>query len=255
MSSVAGGRATMSPVDRVSHTNRWRRKPLAEKAALAFGMLLLAIVLPPWPAAPAVAVLMTLAALVGARVPVGVWLRAVAAPAGFVVMGAATLLIQVDAGGVHLAPDHVGQAAGLIVRSLAAVTCLVFLALTTPVSDLVAGARRIGVPADVTDMALITYRFVFALADTARAMNAAQAARLGHIGFMRRLRSLGQLVANLLPRALERARRLEVGLAARGFDGELRVLRAPVRATARGMALVLASEAAVGLLAWGVASL
>jgi cobalt/nickel transport system permease protein len=36
------------------------------------------------------------------------------------------------------------------------------------------------------------------------------------------------LAAALLPRALDRAHRLEVGLAARGFDGSLRTL-APAR--------------------------
>jgi cobalt/nickel transport system permease protein len=42
------------------------------------------------------------------------------------------------------------------------------------------------------------------------------------------MRSLGLLIANLMPRAFARARALEVGLAARGWRGELRVL-SPVR--------------------------
>lgn len=245
----------MSPVDSVSHTNRWRGKPLAEKAALAFGMLLLALVLPPLPNALVVAAIMAAAALLGARVPVGVWLGFVAAPAGFLVVGALMLLVQVDASGIHFAPEGIGPAVGLVVRSFAAVTCLVFLALTTPVSDLVLGARRLGVPADVAEIAMLMYRFVFTLTDTARTMDAAQAARLGHVGFGRRLKSLGTLIANLLPRAFEKARRLEVGLAARGSIGELRVLTKPAGATAHGMAMVLAIETAVGVLAWGVSSL
>ena len=242
----------MSPVDSVSHTNRWRGKPLAEKAALAFGMLLLALVLPPFPGGIVVAAVMAAAALIGARVPPRIWLGFVAAPAGFLTVGALMLLVQVDTSGVRLAPEGVWTAAGLVVRSFAAVTCLVFLALTTPVTDLLAGARRLGIPADVTEIALLMYRFVFTLTDTARSMDAAQAARLGHVGFRRRLRSLGSLIANLLPRAFEKARRLEVGLAARGWNGELRVLTRPASATARGMAQVLAIETAVGLFAWGV---
>lgn len=246
----------MSPADSVSHTNRWRHKPLAEKAALTFGMLLLALLLPPIPNGLVVAAIMAAAALVGARVPARVWLGFVAAPAGFLTVGAAMLLVQVDGSGVRLAPEGMWQAAGLVVRSFAAVTCLVFLALTTPVSEIMAGARRIGVPADVAEIALLMYRFVFTLTDTARTMDAAQAARLGHVGFRRRLKSLGSLIANLLPRSFEKARRLEIGLAARGSNGgELRVLSKPVKATALGMAQVLAVEAAVGVFAFGVASL
>ncbi len=73
-------------------------------------------------------------------------------------------------------------------------------------------------------MTLLIYRFVFLLTDTAETMNAAQAARLGHISYRRHMKSLGLLIANLMPRAFARAQALEIGLAARGWHGELRVL-------------------------------
>jgi cobalt/nickel transport system permease protein len=104
------------------------------------------------------------------------------------------------------------------------VTCLLFLALTTPATHLVAGLRRIGIPAEIAELALLIYRFLFLLTDTAETMHAAQAARLGHSTYRRHLSSLSLLIANLMPRALSRARALEVGLAARGWRGELRVL-------------------------------
>lgn len=238
----------MSPVDRVAHLNRWRHRPLAEKATLALGMLLLAVILPPYPAAGVVAAVMTVAALAGARVPAGVWLACAAGPAGFLLVGAVSLLVRVDAGGLGLAPGGGVAAAGLVARSMAGVTCLLFLALTTPATDLIAGLRRLGVPAEITEVALLMYRFLFLLGDTAMAMDAAQAARLGHVGARRRLRSLGVLIANLLPRALDRARRLEVGLAARGWDGEMRVLSNPARLSAPGLAVVVVLEVGTAVL-------
>ena len=103
-----------------------------------------------------------------------------------------------------------------------------FLALTTPAADLVGGMRRLGMPAEIAEMSLLMYRFLFLLTDTAEAMNAAQTARLGHVTYGRHMKSLSLLIANLMPRAFARARSLEVGLAARGWRGELRVL-SPVR--------------------------
>ena len=97
---------------------------------------------------------------------------------------------------------------------------------------------------EIAEIALLTYRFLFLLADTAIAMDAAQAARLGHDGFKRRLRSLGVLAANLLPRAMDRARRLETGLAARGWEGEMRVLPQQSKLSVPGLILILAVEAA-----------
>jgi cobalt/nickel transport system permease protein len=232
----------MSPVDRAAHLNRWRRRSLTEKATLALGMLLLAIVLPPWPGAPVVAGVMIVAALAGARVPPKVWLACAAAPLGFLLVGALSLAVQVDAHGLSLALGGFAAAAALAARSLAALSCLLFLALTTPATDLIAGLGRLGLPAEITDIALLMYRFLFLLGDIALAMDRAQAARLGHVGVRRRLRSLGLLVANLLPRALDRARRLEVGLAARGWSGEMRVLSNHKEVSAPALALVLLVE-------------
>jgi cobalt/nickel transport system permease protein len=234
----------MQIADRAANLNRWRRKSLAEKATLALGMLLLVLVLPPLPAAPMAAAIMTLAALAGARVPAKIWLAFAAAPLGFLLPGAAMLTVQIDSGGVAWAPGGITVAAGLAARSVAGLTCLLFLMLTTPVTDLVAGMRRLGLPVEIAEIALLTYRFLFLLADTAMAMDAAQAARLGHDGFKRRLRSLGVLAANLLPRAMDRARRLETGLAARGWEGEMRVLPQQSKLSVPGLILILAVEAA-----------
>jgi cobalt/nickel transport system permease protein len=213
-------------------------------------MLLIDITLPPYPVAAVVAIVMTLAALLGARVPMRIWLACAAGPTGFLLAGTLSLLLQIDAGGLSLAPDGTAAAIALAARSEAALTCLLFLALTTPASDLVSGLRRLGLPAEVTEVALLTYRFLFLLADTAMAMNNAQAARLGHIGVRRRLHSLGVLIANLLPRALDRARRLEIGLSARGWTGDMRVLSPPSPLSLPGLIAVLLME--IGTAAMGV---
>ncbi len=238
----------MSPVDRAAHLNRWRHRSLTEKAVLALGMLALAIALPPFPAAPMVAVAMMTAALAGARVPVMVWLACAAGPLGFLLVGALSVIVRIGPGGLGLAPDGLMLAACLMARSMAGVTCLLFLALTTPTTDLIAGMRRLGLPVEIADIALLMYRFVFLLGDTALAMDAAQGARLGHRDSRRRLRSLGILIANLLPRAFERARRMEIGLAARGWNGEMRVLSRRTAISVPGLALVLAAEAAVAVI-------
>jgi cobalt/nickel transport system permease protein len=162
-----------------------------------------------------------------------------------------TLAFQVDVHWhVSLAPHGLELAGRLAARAFAGVTCLLFLALTTPAADLVAGLRRLRLPSEIAEVALLMYRFLFLLTDTAEAMNAAQTARLGHITYGRHMRSLSLLIANLMPRALARANALEVGLAARGWHGDLRVL-SPVRpASAAGVCIILAVELLV--LAFGL---
>ncbi|MCA1909281.1 MAG: cobalt ECF transporter T component CbiQ [Magnetospirillum sp.] len=209
--------------DRLAHVSRWRPVPLAEKGLLALGLLVLAMVLPPWPGAALVAVAASAAALVSG-VGWRSWLGLLAGPMAFILTGAVTLLIQVSVDGVALAADGGRAASGLVLRSLAAVSALLLLTVTTPLAEMMQGLRRLGLPGELADMALTTYRFIFILLDTARRMHASQMARLGGDGWRRRIRSLGLLAAALMPRALDQARRLETGLQARGYDGALPTL-------------------------------
>jgi len=239
----------MTPIDRLAHTNRWRRRALVEKLALALGLMALALGLPPGPADAVVITAAGLACVRGAGIALRTWTLLLAAPLGFVLTGAVTLLFAVGADGVGLAPGGLTAAGALTLRATAAIAALSVLTLTTPATDLVAGARRIGVPTDVVEIALLTYRFLLLLADTALAMHAAQAARLGHVGVARRIRSAGLIAAGLLPRALERAHRLEIALAARGWTGgDLATLSPVVPPTPGGLARVAATLVAVAAL-------
>jgi cobalt/nickel transport system permease protein len=218
----------VAQIDTSAHINRWRTKSLAEKGALALGMLVVAVSVPSWRADLAIAAIMIAATLLGARVSFPLWWKAMTAPFGFMIVGVASVMFQVGNWQVGIAPNGAHLALTLACRAFAGLTCLLFLALTTPAADLAGGLRRIGVPSEIVEMTLLIYRFVFLLTDTAEAMHAAQAARLGYVGKRRHMKSLGVLIANLMPRALARAEALEIGLAARGWNGELRVL-SPVR--------------------------
>lgn len=222
----------MAQIDTSAHVNRWRKKSLAEKSALALGMLIVAVCVPSWRADLVVAAIMICATLLGAQVSFSLWWKTMTAPVGFLLVGVASVLFSISGQGIGIAPHGLNLAITLACRAFAGVTCLLFLALTTPAADLASGLRHVGVPAEIVEITLLIYRFVFLLLDTAENMHAAQAARLGYVGYKRHMKSLGVLIANLMPRAMARAEALEIGLAARGWHGDLRVL-SPVRPASR----------------------
>lgn len=240
---TAGLDMSIASLDRAASLNRWRHRALAEKALIGYGFLAMALVLPPWPGTVLVGLVVLAFTFLGARVPMRLWLATTALPLGFLTAGAATLLVEIGAEGLALAPEGMARAAALMVRAMTATFCLMFLVMTTPVTELVGGLRRLGVPAELLELALLTYRFVFLIADEAAAMTAAQRARLGHSSRRRWLRSSAMVIANLLPRALARARRMETGLAARGWRGEMRVLSSRVPVCGRRLALILSLQA------------
>ncbi|MDO8605777.1 MAG: cobalt ECF transporter T component CbiQ [Phaeospirillum sp.] len=238
-------------IDRLAQASPWRNRALIEKAALALGLLILALALPPWPGAALVLVAAWGAALIGARIGLADWLRLNAAPLGFVLTGSATLLVELGPDGFGLAADHGARAASVVLRASAAAACLLLLAVTTPTPDMIRGLRRLGLPAEIAEVALLTWRFLFLLLDAAAAIRIAQESRLGWSNGRRAIRSLGLLIAMLLPRAMDRARRLEIGLAARGFNGSLPMLSPARPVSAPALTLVLTAEAGLaGVCLW-----
>lgn len=217
----------MLAIDHHAWTNRWRDRHPVEKLLPAGGLLLLTLALPPLTTGPLVLGSMALATVWGAGVPLKTLLSVLAVPAAFLLAGVPFLAVSVDftAGfSLYLSSAGLHMALETTVRALAAMSCLAFLTLTTPLTDLIPLLRRVGTPTSIIELVLLIYRLVFVFVERALTGRQAQTARLGYARFDRSLHSLGLLAGNLFQRALNQAQRLEIGLAARGYTGELRVL-------------------------------
>ncbi len=241
----------MHLTDQHAWTNRWRQHHPAEKLLLAGGLLLLSITLPPLTTAPVVLLVIGLATVVGAGIPAAALGRVLAVPSAFLLTSIPFLVLSVSSSqGIAFSPSGLETALRVVARSLAAISSMAFLTLTTPVIAWAPLLRRLGVPQAIVEIMLLIYRLLFVFAEQTVTTSQAQAARLGYDGIRRSLHSLGLLVASLLERSLARMRRLEIGLAARNFDGELRVLQ-PTYELSRWRLLATAAV----LLAVGLAGL
>ncbi|MCX6465974.1 MAG: cobalt ECF transporter T component CbiQ [Pseudonocardiales bacterium] len=237
----------MHALDALAHTSPWRHRHPGEKAVPALGLLGCAVALPPWPGAALVGA-SALGLLLGPlRLRPGQVLRAVRAPLVFVAVGSVPLLVAV--GGdplVRWAPEGLGAAAALAGRASAALLCLVLFAASTPLADALPRLERLGVPAAVTEVAALVYRLLFLLLDTATTVREAQAGRLGFRTWGSTYRCVAGQAAAIFVGSFDRARRLEQGLALRGYNGSLRV-QVPERPVS--VPFVAASAALVGAVA------
>jgi cobalt/nickel transport system permease protein len=221
----------MHLIDRLAHTNRWTDRHPGEKLLLGGGLLLLSVVLPPVPGAVLILAAAAAAAVFGARTPVADYCRVLALPAAFLVSGGIVLALSVRLDGagpaVTWSPAGAMTAIEVSLRALAATASLLLMILTIPLTDLLGLLRRARVPAAIVDITLLVYRFIMVIVDAAELGRISQTSRMGYSGFRRSLRSAGLLAAALLPRCLDRAARMENGLAARAYGGDLRVLSPP----------------------------
>lgn len=242
----------MLDLDRLAQTNRFRAIATGEKLAFSASVVVAAFAVPTPGAALSLCGLVAVLLVAGARVPARAVAKAAAVPAGFLALGALAQIVTLDmAGGVPL-PRLAG--AGLLpaivevtLRSAAAMAGLLFLTLTTPLTSLVQLAQRAGLPGEITDLALMMFRLVTLLVESLGRGRAALAARLGFSSRRRALASTGLLMAGLLPRTLHRARRLEQGLAARGYDGALAFLSVERKVRPLRLALALAAPLLLAL--------
>lgn len=223
-------------IDDAAWRTPWRRRCTGEKALLALGLLAVAVTARHPVIAVTVLAVAVAAAVFAARVPPRIYLRAVAAPALFVVIGVGSIVVsvgsrQVDAlwqwGPLAVTHETLSRAVDVAARSFGAIAALMLLATTTPVVDLLNGLRRLRIPEVIIEIASVTYRLIFSLLDSQATIRESQAARLGYATTRAARGSVGQLGAATLIRAWTRAQRLEAGLAGRGYAGSLRTLAQP----------------------------
>jgi cobalt/nickel transport system permease protein len=208
-------------IDAWAHANARRERP-AENLLLTGGLLLLALLLPPWPGAPFVAGSALAVALGGARIPPIALGRALLLPFSFLFVGMVPLLVSIapapDAGWrMVFAAEGLETALATALRAVAAFTALILLAMTTPVGRILALLGRAGLPIELIETMRLTYKMLFILDEEMRRMIAAQTARSGYRGIRRSFHSAGLAVAALLRRTLHRSRAMARGEAARNY--------------------------------------
>ncbi|MGC8775154.1 MAG: cobalt ECF transporter T component CbiQ [Chlorobaculum sp.] len=175
--------------------------------------------------------------------PAAFLLTATAAVAFDISVHPEPFLFSIPLGSAFIGVTSAGfaRAIHLAFKALASVSCLYFIAFTTPVADLGRSMASLGIPALLIEMTLLVYRFVFLLFETALEMATAQRSRLGYAGTAASFRSLASLASNLFLFSARRAEELYVAMECRGYDGSIRVLAPSPRAqrlSFAGIALV-----------------
>lgn len=240
-------------IDRCAYGNRWRNRATGEKLLLSTGMLCCSLLLPPFPASLLIAFAMACISIGLARIPWRSYLRVMSVPAGFALVSACATMISITSN-LELVIRREGllQAGSLLIRSLAAFSALSFLILSTPMEDLFQALRRFGLPDAISEMMLSVQRFIAIFAGTAENIWQAQTARCGYATRRGAWRSLSLLAGSLFVQSLDRARRMEIGLAARGYAGELKLLESEQPASRFAIAAILALQLSICALSIGL---
>jgi len=247
-------------IDKFAYSSRLRYKSPALKASFAVGTLLICVGARSFAISLITLAVMARLTLYASRTSVRYYLKLMSIPFGFMVLGTAAIifgitdapldLLSIPMGDRYLAVSHVSLMEGmrLVAVALASVSCLYFLILTTSVLDLLSLLQRLHCPKIMIELMMMIYRYIFVVLDMASAITTSQSCRLGNKDFMTELRSMGQMLAVLLVRSLNKASMLFDSMESRCYDGEIRVLRESRPAEARdviGVAAFLLTMAVI----------
>ena len=245
-------------IEQCAYTNRWRFVSSAAKALFCLCGLIASFAANHAAAGALIATLTVLATLVGAGIPARNYFRTALPPLGFLLFGCLTLGYSLDMNGengiltIRWLPEGWTPIMQLAARSLAALSAMLFLALTTPMTDLIALLRRLKTPEVLLEIMVLCYRMLFVFSEALHDTRTAQAARLGYATPGLALRSLGSLTANLTLQIWQRSRDLHIAAQSRNNDGALRFLEPEYVSSRRDLWIAALGGAALIACAMGL---
>lgn len=245
----------MINIDNYVYSNKLLNVHPAEKFALALATMVVCLVSTSIFIPVIVLLLMAGLIILKAGIPVKLFAGLMLLPVSFLVIGELTIAFSIfdqtagliyyyTVGGIIIGvtAQDLNTAVHLFFKSLGAVSCLYFLALTTPMLEIISVLRKLKVPALFVELMSLVYRFIFVLLEMAATIRTSQSSRLGYVTLKSGFRSTGQLFYSLFIRSFQRSQAVATALAARCYNGEIRVLEKEYPLSVRNYVLVIIVE-------------
>lgn len=134
------------------------------------------------------------------------------------------------------------MASKIFFKALASVSCLYFLALTTPVFEILTVLRKFKAPKLFVELMGLVYRFIFVLLDTANMIFISQNSRLGYSKISTGYNSLGKLVTSLFISSYKRSQDIYTAMESRCYDGEINLIEDNFKISYRNIFIIIIVE-------------
>jgi cobalt/nickel transport system permease protein len=175
-------------LDSIAQQSAYRHVNTGTKLLLALGSLVLCL-LSPSPVVPLLAgILLTLVLIIPGRTSPVLYGELLLGPAIFAIMSVVVLLFMLT-----ITTGSLRESTLVLSRVFGSSVALFFIALTTPMTDLFNGMKRIGIPLELIDLMMIIYRYIFIVSAQAKEIWQAQVMRLGYSRPMEAIRSFAML--------------------------------------------------------------
>jgi cobalt/nickel transport system permease protein len=223
-------------LENIAQKNGLREVNPSLKLAGALGAILLCLLSQSYIASLAIALLLSGGILLLARVDLRTYGELLVAPFSFALMGALVIILLSGGGepfwswsplpwlAFSITRGSINEGILVLCRVAGGMSALIFLALTTPMTDLFIVMRRCRVPEEVLDLAMMIYRTIFMIMDQLVQAYQAQRMRLGYTSFRESVRSFSMLCGSVFIASWIAGEDLIRAMDARCYSGKFAML-------------------------------
>ncbi|GFP75577.1 cobalt ECF transporter T component CbiQ [Clostridium fungisolvens] len=253
----------MFSIDKLAYISELRRVNPTEKFIFAIFTMFICIALNSTVISVIVLLLMSGITVFKGKIPLGTYVKLMSLPLSFLIVGIITIAINI----VHSADNLIfgfnilniklgctsesfETATSLFFKSLASVSCLYFLTLSTPLFEVLSVLKKLRVPKLFVELMGLIYRFIFVLLDTVNMIYTSQNSRLGYSTLRLSYNSLAKLISSLFISSYKRSQDIYTAMESRCYDGDIDLLEENYPSLFKNILLIAFTEAALLIIAF-----
>lgn len=220
----------------VAQRNGLREASTWVKLAVGLSAIVLCLIATGYAAPLLIAAILSGAILHLARIDVRTYAELFLLPLWFALLSAGVIVLI--SGGAHvlwswdplaflhlsITRESINTGFFVLCRVIGGMSALLFIALTTPMTDLFVVMRRCRLPDVVIDLSMIIYRTIFFLLDQVRQIHHAQVMRLGYSGWKESVHTFAMLCGAAFIASWDAGDDLVRAMDARCYDGKFALL-------------------------------
>lgn len=223
-------------IDKYAYTNNLKNMSPKRKFGYSMGFLMASLINKEPIIFAAIILLGFIATVFWAKIPIKSYLLMLLTPYVFILTSMAAIIVSFsadpsiflrsfDAGPFYIGITTTGLQSALILflRAMAAISCLYFLTLTTPMDQQIYIMNQMRLPKIFLELYALIYRFIFIFLDESVEIYRAQEMRFGYNTLKNSYNSLSVLIRILFTRVMNRYRDMEIALDSKLYDGDFHI--------------------------------
>ncbi|MBK1812706.1 cobalt ECF transporter T component CbiQ [Clostridium sp. YIM B02505] len=254
----------MFSIDKLAYISQLRKVNPTEKFIFAIFTMFICIALNNTIVSITVLLLMSAITVFKGEIPFGTYIKLMSLPLAFLIVGIITIAINMVHSSDNLifgfsilnirlgcTTESLETATRLFFKSLASVSCLYFLTLSTPVFEVLSVLKKLRVPKLFIELMGLIYRFIFVLLDTVNMIYISQNSRLGYSTLKLSYNSLAKLISSLFISSYKRSQDIYTAMESRCYDGDINLLEESYPSSSKRILLIIITEITLVLIAYG----